>query len=367
MRGLYIHLPFCLKKCDYCDFVSYTDCYSLEESYVEALLSEFRIYQGQAVDAIYLGGGTPTSLQTKSLVRILDGAFATFDVDGGAEITVECNPGTADEATFKTLKNCGVNRLSIGVQSLDNDILKTIGRIHTAEEAKACVEMAHRVGFTNVNGDVMFGLPGQTAESLQDTLKQMTALPLTHISCYGLICEEDTKLTARIKAGELTLPDEDTEFAMYCDVVDCLKNAGFVQYEISNFAKPGYFSRHNMKYWDCIEYFGCGAAAHSYFEGERYHNPEKLKEYIETPGDRQNVTDISLEDAMCEFMMLGLRKTEGVSKTVFRNRFEMEMTECFREVIEAYKKKGLLQEKGDYVSFTEQGIYVSNTVLCEFM
>ena len=367
MRGLYVHVPFCLKKCDYCDFVSYPDCYHLEDAYVDALLSEFRQYRGGVVDTIYLGGGTPTSLQTKSLVRILDGAFETFDVAKGAEVTVECNPKTADEAKLYALLEHGANRLSIGVQSLENQVLQTIGRIHTAEDAIQCVQMAKQAGFFNISGDVMFGLPGQSIKSLKETLAQMTALPLTHISCYGLICEEETPLTRQIEAGVLTLPDEDTEYDMYRTVVHHLKQDGFHQYEISNFAKAGMESRHNMKYWDCIEYFGCGAAAHSYFDGERYHNTEDLTEYIQNPGEKQDIMDIGLEDAVYEYMMLGLRKTKGVSKSRFRERFGMELTACFHDVIEKYKKNGLLQENGDYISFTEQGIYVSNTVLCEFM
>ncbi|MBQ4087988.1 MAG: radical SAM family heme chaperone HemW [Clostridia bacterium] len=367
MRGLYVHVPFCLKKCDYCDFVSYPDCYHLEEAYVDALLSEFQQYRGEAVDTVYLGGGTPTSLQTKSLVRILNGAFETFDVAKDAEVTVECNPKTADGEKLSALLETGANRLSIGVQSLDDTVLSAIGRIHTAEDAAECISLAKQAGFINISGDVMFGLPGQSMESLEDTLRKMTKLPLTHISCYGLICEEETPLTKRIASGELTLPDEDTEYNMYRTVVSLLKEAGFHQYEISNFAKPGMESRHNQKYWDCIEYFGCGAAAHSYFEGERYHNTEDLTAYLKNPGEKLDIMDIGLEDAVYEYMMLGLRKTEGASKSWFSERFGMEMKDCFRDVIEKYKKNGLLQENGDFISFTEQGIYVSNTVLCEFM
>ncbi len=367
MCGLYIHLPFCLKKCGYCDFVSYTDCYALEEPYVTALLSEFSQYRGTMVDTVYIGGGTPTSLTTKSLVRILDGAFAMFDVVKTAEVTVECNPKTADATKMQALFDHGANRLSIGVQSLDNDVLKTIGRIHTAEDAISCVEMAYHVGFRNLSGDLMFGLPGQTMESLRNSIDRLTSLPLTHISCYGLILEEGTPLNTQIETGELTLPDEDTEYAMYCEICDKLAKHGFYRYEISNFAKNGFASRHNLKYWDCVEYIGCGAAAHSYFEGVRYCHTVDLAAYMKNPMEQQEKTQILPEDAMCEFMMLGLRKTDGVSKTVFQKRFGIALCDRFGEVIEKYKEKGLLEEREDRIFFTEQGIYVSNTVLCEFV
>lgn len=367
MRGLYIHLPFCLKKCDYCDFVSYTDCYHLENRYVDALLSEFSIYRGMAVDTVYIGGGTPTSLQTKSLVRILDGAFSEFQVANGAEITVECNPKTADYDTFSALLNSGVNRLSIGIQSLDDAVLKQIGRIHSAEDAKMCVETAQKAGFTNISGDVMFSLPGQTAESLADTLEGMTKMPLTHISCYGLILEEGTPLFSRVESGSVVLPDEDTEYGMYTGINRFLKEQGFSRYEISNFSKPGMESKHNMRYWNCGEYAGCGAGAHSYLFGKRFCHTDAIAEYIENPTKRLEETEVTEADGMTEFMMLGLRKTEGVSKTEFQQKFGTALEARFGEVIGKYRKMGLLTETEDGVRFTERGVYVSNSVLCEFV
>ncbi len=367
MRGLYIHLPFCLKKCDYCDFVSYTDCYHMEEEYTDALLQEFSRYRGMAVDTVYLGGGTPTSFQTKSLVRILDGAFSSFEVAENAEITVECNPKTADFDTFSALRESGVNRLSIGVQSLDDGVLKKIGRIHSAEDAKACVEMARKAGFVNISADLMFGLPGQTMESLLKTLDGFSSLPLTHISCYGLILEEGTPLFKRIESGSEILPDEDTEYNMYKEINRYLKQLGFSRYEISNFAKPGMESRHNMRYWNCGEYAGCGAGAHAFLSGVRFCHTDSVPDYIENPTKRIEETAVSAEDSVAEFMMLGLRKTEGVSKTEFFRRFGFCMTERFGEVIKKYTKMGFLTETEDRVCFTEQGVYVSNSVLCEFV
>ena len=366
MRGLYIHLPFCLKKCGYCDFVSYTDCFHLEQAYVDALLSEFWQYRGETVDTVYLGGGTPTSLSTKSLVRILDGAFAAFSVAEGAEVTIECNPKTADYEKLSALHMSGVNRLSIGVQSLDDNVLKTIGRIHTAQDAMDCVQMAQKTGFSNISGDLMFALPGQTMESLKKSIRGMTSMPLTHISCYGLILEENTPMTKKIEAGELKVPDEDMEYEMYRAICETLHMSGFERYEISNFAKAGYESRHNKKYWDCEEYIGCGAAAHSYYENKRFSHTGDLETYLEHPLAKQDILAIGTEDATSEFMMLGLRKTEGISKTDFYHRFGVTLSEKFGNIIETYKEKGLLKEQGDFVSFTEQGVYLSNMVLCEF-
>lgn len=366
MRGLYVHVPFCLKKCDYCDFVSYTDCFSKEEDYVRALMTEFEQYRGTEIDTVYLGGGTPTSLQTKSLVRILDGAFAAFNVAKDAEITVECNPKTADLEKMKDLKSAGVNRLSIGVQSLDDTVLTTIGRIHSAQDAIDCVEMAYDAGFRNISGDLMFGLPAQSMESLTKSIDGMMGLPFTHISCYGLILEETTPLAEKVHAGVYALPDEDTEYAMYCKINEKLQENGFFRYEISNFAKEGFCSRHNLKYWDCVEYIGCGAGAHSYFAGARYHHTEDFEAYLKNPLERTDVINIDRGDAMQEFMILGLRKTEGVSKSVFQKRFGVAISDCFGEIIKTYQAKGLLSETEDRVFFTEQGIYVSNTVLCEF-
>ena len=366
MRGLYVHLPFCLKKCDYCDFVSYTDYFSLEEDYICALMTEFAQYRGTEIDTVYVGGGTPTSLQTKSLVRILDGAFAAFDVAKDAEITVECNPKTAALEKLRALKSVGVNRLSIGVQSLDDAVLQTIGRIHSAQDAIDCVEMAYSAGFRNISGDLMFGLPAQSMDSLIKSIDGFMQLPLTHISCYGLILEETTPLAKKVHAGVLALPDEDTEYAMYCKINETLPKNGFSRYEISNFAKEGFCSRHNLKYWDCVEYIGCGAGAHSYFEGARYSHTEDFAAYLNNPVKRQDMIHINCEEAMQEFMILGLRKTEGVSKPEFQKRFGKSIFDCFGDIIQTYEGKGLLDETEDRIFFTEQGIYVSNTVLCEF-
>lgn len=367
MRGLYVHLPFCLKKCSYCDFVSYENCYSFESAYIKALLNEFSAYLGEKIDTVYLGGGTPTSLKTENLVAILDGIHKSFCVAKDAEITIECNPKTADKDKFSALLSCGVNRLSVGVQSFDDAVLKTIGRVHTADDAKKCIEDAKEAGFCNISADLMFGIPGQSVASVKESVAQMVRLPVRHISCYGLILEEGTHLSDCVEKGELVLPDEDTELLMYRTITAELKKAGFDQYEISNYAKSGYESRHNLKYWDAAEYIGCGAGAHSYFQGVRFCKNADLGAYIENPRLRCEEEIISLDEQMKEFMILGLRRSCGVSRKEFFGRFSKELDACFGDVVARFVSLGLLESDGDIVRFTEDGMYVSNTVLCELM
>ena len=367
MRGLYVHIPFCLKKCGYCDFVSYSGAFGLEDDYVNALLFEFALYRGEKIDTVYFGGGTPTTLKTQNLTKLLDVVFSSFHVAPGAEVTVECNPKTADFSKFRALHSHGANRLSIGVQSFNEPCLKAIGRVHSADDAKQCIQEAARAGFLNLSADLMFGLPGQTIVSAVESAKIAAALPVRHISCYGLMLEEHTPLWEQAQAGTVLLPDEDAEFQMYCEMKDALNARGFHQYEISNFAKDGFYSRHNLKYWDCEEYIGCGAAAHSYFEGVRFCHGPNLLDYIQNPAAREDMTVLSKEEQMSEFFVFGLRKTAGVSDKEFNARFGGSMYARYHNVIEKFTKAGLLVRDGDALRFSEKGVYVSNTVLCEFV
>lgn len=367
MRGLYVHLPFCLKKCSYCDFVSYENCFSYGSAYTKALLNEFSAYRGEKIDTVYFGGGTPTSMQTESLVALLDGVHQNFCLASDAEVTIECNPKTADKEKFSALLAHGANRLSVGVQSFDDTVLHTIGRIHTADDAKKCVDDALKAGFTNLSVDLMFGLPGQSVSAVEKSVTLATKLPVCHISCYGLILEEHTPLWHRVKQGELVLPDEDTELLMYRAIIGGLADSGFYQYEISNFAKPGRESRHNQKYWDATEYIGCGVGAHAYYNGVRFCHSTDLGTYLENPLLRYEEETISKDEQMREFMILGLRRRSGVSKNAFLARFSKELDACFGERVAHFVELGLLEAEGDFVRLTEKGIYLSNTVLCEFM
>ncbi len=366
-RGLYVHIPFCVKKCEYCDFVSSSDCFGFENEYVNALIQEFEYYKGEKIDTIFLGGGTPTSLKAKSLCKILDGIFENFCVDKNAEVTVECNPKTADKDKLSALLSHGANRLSIGVQSLDEKVLCTIGRIHSSLDAKNTVYDAKAVGFKNISADIMFGLPFQTVELLENTINELCSYPLSHISCYGLILEEGTPLAEKVKKDELVLPDEDTEFKMYETAVSALKKHGFLRYEVSNFAKDGAVSRHNIKYWECEEYIGCGVAAHSYFKGERFSHTENFSDYIKNPLEFENKITLSEEDKILEFVMLGLRMDKGIKDDEFFKRFKINLKDKYGDIIEKHKKNGLLEYKDGFLKFTPQGVYLSNTVLCEFM
>jgi len=367
MRGLYIHIPFCVKKCAYCDFVSYPDCLDREKEYLSALCDEFKRYEDKQVDTVYIGGGTPTALSTDGLILLLDNIFNYFDVTDDAEITIEVNPKTADIKKLSALRLAGVNRVSIGVQSFDDEVLSAIGRIHTAQDAANCILDAKFAGFKNISVDIMFGLPNQTLESLKNTLFRAVTSGVTHISCYSLILEENTPLFESVKRGDLSLPDEDTEALMYDTVCDILKKSGFKQYEISNFAKEGFYSRHNIKYWDCEEYIGCGAAAHSYFKGKRYSNTENIDEYINSSLRQKDTVTLSTEDKMSEFMFLGLRKIDGVSLYDFQIRFGVSLESVYGDVVKKYMSLGLLRIEDGILMFTPQGIRVSNTVLCEFV
>ncbi len=367
MRGLYIHIPFCIKKCEYCDFVSYTDCFQKEKDYLAALVEEFKLYEDKQVDTIYIGGGTPSSLSLDGLVFLIDKIFEYFDVTDTAEITMEINPKTADIKKLKALRLAGVNRLSIGVQSFNDEELQAIGRIHTSSDAKNCILDAKFAGFKNISIDLMFALPKQTLESFRDTLITAVTSGVNHISAYSLILEEGTPLYDKVKNWEVRLPREDDEVAMYDLAREILEMSGFRQYEVSNYAKDGFRSRHNIKYWECEEYIGCGAAAHSYFRGKRFSNYDLIDEYIKNPTARINETTLSVKDKMSEFMFLGLRKIDGIDVQEFECRFINSPYEIYGEIIDKYIKLGLLTHEKGFLKFTERGMRLSNTVLCEFV
>ncbi len=367
MRGLYIHIPFCIKKCDYCDFVSYTDCYDKEKEYLCALAEEFKLYEDKQVDTVYIGGGTPSSLSTDGLLFLMDKIFEYFDVTDDAEITMEVNPKTADIKKLKALRLAGVNRLSIGVQSFNDEELEKIGRIHTSTDATNCILDAKFAGFKNISVDLMFGLPKQTLESYRNSLIKAVTAGVNHISAYSLILEEGTPLYEKVKNWEVRLPREDLEACMYELTCDVLSASGFYQYEVSNYAKEGFCSRHNLKYWDCEEYIGCGAAAHSYYRGKRFSNYATIDDYIKHPTARLDETELTIKDKMSEFMFLGLRKNQGIDIQEFECRFINSPYEIYGEAIEKYIKSGLLVHEKGFLRFTERGMRLANQVLCEFV
>lgn len=360
--GLYIHIPFCIRKCAYCDFVSYEgiSC-EKKEQYISACIEDMKEYRGTEIDTIYFGGGTPTTLDIKHFAELFRGINENFKVCENAEITVECNPKTADFEYFKELKSLGCNRLSIGVQSLNDSELSYLGRVHGRDEAIFCVEQAKNAGFENFSVDVMFGLSGQTLYDVKRTLDGLTELSPAHISCYSLIIEPGTPFFEK-KIEPLS---EDDERKMQWFIVDYLKDKGFDRYEISNFAKDGMISRHNSKYWNMIPYIGVGATASSFFDGCRYEKNSDIDEYIQNPRHKLNFIRLSKEDEMSEFMFLGLRKASGVSFSEFYEKFSISIEEKYD--IKKHINLGLLIKDGDRLYLSERGIDVSNAILCDFV
>ena len=367
MRGLYVHIPFCLKKCKYCDFTSYVGCEKHFADYIKCLKNEMRGYKGEKIDTVFLGGGTPSILSAQLLEDMIKEIFATFSVTPEAEFTIESNPKTLTFEKLKLLRELGVNRLSIGVQSFIDDELKKIGRIHTSKDAEEAITQAKKAGFSNINLDLMFSIPEQTKESFQKSIDTAMALNPEHISAYSLILEEGTPLYFEVENGEVFLPDEECDRANYRYVCDKLKANGYIQYEISNFSKVGYECRHNLKYWDCDEYIGVGVSAHSYYNGKRFFNTDNLEKYLN--GEyREDLGEIlTVDDKISEYVIMGFRKTEGINKFEFLNRFGVDFYERFKNPLDKFLNLNLIEERGEFFRLTFEGINLSNSVLCEFL
>jgi len=365
VKGLYIHIPFCVQKCKYCDFASYVGQESRIDEYLHRLQCEMQQYKDTKVDTVFIGGGTPSVLSAERISQLMQSIKTNFSLADNCEITMESNPGTLDEEKIYSMLKGGINRVSVGVQSFNDAELKAIGRIHNAELAYNSICLLEKCGFNNINLDLMTALPLQTMDSLKNTLKTAVSLPITHISAYSLIIEDNTPLEREYSQGKLILPTEDEDREMYKFAVDYLRKNGFMRYEISNFAKQGFECRHNIKYWSCDEYIGIGAAAHSYVENKRYSNPTGLSYYISDQKGEEVV--LEPDDKISEFMMMGLRMDKGVSITEFKNRFGTDMTDMFKMQLEKFVSLGLMNFDGNNYSLTERGIDISNSILCEFM
>ena len=367
--GIYIHIPFCIKKCGYCDFCSFSGVHpAVKDDYVSILCLQIKealeMTRGYAVDTVYFGGGTPTLLAPDQFERIFEALNDTFCICKDAEITSECNPATADRKYFSFLRGLGINRLSIGVQSTDPGELKALGRAHGREDIFRSFEDAHAAGFENLSADLMFGIPGQTRGSFGKTLCEALTLGVSHISAYGLILEPGTEFYKNRE--KLALPDEDTEYTMYKDAVGNLSAHGFKRYEISNFAIPGRESRHNLKYWRREEYLGFGASAHSFFGERRFSAPTSIKAF--NSGRFEDSSEhISRHDAACEFVMLGMRLAEGFAESELEERFGISADELFRGRLEKYIDDGFVVRKDGRCAFSDEGFYVSNTVLSDIL
>lgn len=371
--GIYIHIPFCKKKCYYCDFVSFVKTEEIQKQYVQALKQEIKGFNEKNPDikisTIYIGGGTPSFIDGKYIKEILE----MFDKKNTTEITVEVNPGTVTLEKLEQYKEAGVNRLSIGLQTADNKLLSQIGRIHNFEEFLNTYKLIKKVGFNNINVDLMIGLPNQTIENIKDSLEKIVKLKPNHISVYSLIVEESTQIADMIEQGKLILPDEELERNMYWYVKDFLELQGYEHYEISNFAKKGFESKHNLDCWNQKEYQGFGLAAHSYIDGIRFSNTNRLEEYMENCKNNDCEANKIIQekqnefDKQKEYMLLGLRKIEGIKIQDFKNKFGENPIFIFKEELNKLVEKGLIQIDLNNIKLTNKGLDLANLVWEEFI
>lgn len=367
--GLYVHVPFCVSKCAYCDFASCAGREADIPAYVEAVIREIArrgaLAGHPAADTIFFGGGTPSLLGEFHLTRILHALFEAFSVAEGAEITCECNPGTLDAPLAHALRATGVNRLSIGAQAAEPHLLRLLGRIHDWRQVIASAETAQQAGFDNINLDLMFGLPAQTVADFRETLAAAIALSPAHLACYGLIVEEGTPICRDVAAGRLALPDEEAERDMYELARALLAEHGFHQYEISNFARQGYACRHNIGCWTRVPYLGFGPAAHSFFDECRTMNPTRLDAYL--AGEEPQTERMSKEEARFESLMLGLRMTRGVSDDAFTRMHGLSIREAFGDKLAKPINAGLLEWYEGALRLTRLGMDLQNSVLVDLM
>lgn len=370
--GIYVHIPFCKRKCAYCDFISFSGKARLIEKYVEALKREINKCkigkEDYMVKTIYFGGGTPSFIESKYIVEILEAIKEKFNISKNAEITIEINPGTVTEEKLKDYYEVGINRISFGLQSTNSQLLKLVGRIHSYSSFLEGYNLARKTGFKNINVDLMIGLPVQTLKDVQKDLSRIIELNPEHVSVYSLIVEEGTRIEEKIKNKELYLPSEKLERKMYWEVKKKLEEAGYIHYEISNFAKAGYESKHNLSCWNQEEYLGFGLAAHSYFNNVRYSNTDDFEEYFDWPENSKIIHERQTdEDRQKEFMLLGLRKIEGVAISDFKNKFIENPIYLYRETLNKLVTQGLIEVDIDSIKLTNRGIDLANLVWEEFV
>ncbi len=373
---LYLHIPFCVSKCRYCDFLSAPSGEEQRQIYVERLCRRIRYWSdvvhnyGYEIVSIFVGGGTPSILTEEQITQIFEAVRENFPIREDAEITLEMNPGTDVKDKLPVYHKLGINRLSMGLQSADNGELKRLGRIHTYEDFRQVYQWAREAGFTNINVDLMSAIPGQTLESYEDTLRKVAELEPEHISAYSLIIEEGTPFYERYGEGRHAeeLPDEDTERQMYVRTREILEDYGYHRYEISNYAKDGYECRHNLGYWDRKEYLGLGAGASSLMDHIRWKEPDHIGPSTGLVlEEREDFTRLRMKDEMEEFMFLGLRKINGVSEHDFYKSFRVTMDEIYQDKIEELIIEGLLVRDGERIRLTDRGIDLSNYAMSQFL
>lgn len=385
--GIYVHIPFCKRKCKYCDFVSFENATNCIQEYIdrvvwdiqneEKILKENGICESLEdveIDTIYFGGGTPSFIDSKYILQILEAIRAKFNVLKEAEITIEVNPGTVDFEKLQAYFNSGINRLSIGCQETHDNILKDIGRIHSFEEFLNTYNLARKIGFKNINVDLMLALPNQSLEELEESARKIISLNPEHISLYSLILENGTPLEKEVNQGILKLPSDDLEREMYHKTKKILEENGYIHYEISNFAKNNFYSKHNVNCWKQHEYLGLGLASHSYFNNVRFSVSKNLQKYIEKNSEQVyniNVVKIhekqALEDKIKEYMILGFRKLDGINKKEFFENFNLDVNEKFKSEISKLKSENLIEENENFIMLSSKGLDLANLVFEEFI
>jgi len=366
--GVYVHIPFCKRKCYYCDFISFCEKDELQEKYINTVIQEiedfFNLNKNVKIKTIYIGGGTPSFIDGKYIEKIMN----TFNKGGVVEATIEVNPGSASLEKLKKYKECGINRLSIGLQSTEDRLLKKIGRIHNYNDFLATYNLAREVGFDNINVDLMIGLPGQTIEDVKSSLNKVINLNPSHISVYSLIVEENTIIYNLIEQNKIVLPDEELERNMYWYVKNYLELGGYEHYEISNFAKNGKKSLHNLDCWNQKEYVGFGVSAHSYLNRKRFCNIGVLEEYIKNFKNTKEVQEVqSFYETKQEYMLLGLRKIKGVCISDFKNKFGENPIFLFKNELNKLIEEGLLEITTNNIKLTNKGLNFANLVWEEFV
>ena len=372
--SLYIHIPFCAQKCLYCDFPSFARKDHLRKAYIEALNKEIislrEKHNNLEINTIFIGGGTPSVLEADELECLLK-EVAKLNMAKDIEYSMECNPGNLTEEKLEVMKKYGVNRISMGLQAKQDNLLKGLGRIHNYKTFKENFLLAKKVGFNNINVDLMFGLPNQRLNEWEETLREIISLEPAHISAYSLIIEEGTAFYNLYENDKLKLPTEEEERKMYHLAKKILEENGFNQYEISNYAKEGKECRHNLAYWNMDNWIGVGSAAASYINGKRIKNISSVEEYINSINEKgeavEEIINNSKNDNMEEFMFMGLRKINGIDENEFKNRFSMNINDVYGEILNKYIDEGLLIRKSGRIFLSEKGIEISNIIMADFL
>lgn len=368
--GLYIHIPFCPYRCSYCDFLLFTDRSNQIPLYVKTVVQDLKTFSQEYADreigSIYLGGGTPSLLSATQVDQILSAAFRNFSVSPTAEITLEVNPETVSLKKLAGYREAGVNRVSLGVQALEDSHLSSLGRWHTAEEAEKAFQWSRKAGFTNVNADLLFGFPNQTLSDWNQALRKIFSWNSEHLSAYTLQVEEKTAFGKAFRQGKLSLPSDNLQRDMYESLLDLTRRHGYSQYEISNFAKPGFSSLHNQIYWNNEEYIGIGLGAVSYVKKKRFRMTRNLSKYLSGAERIVEQEILPVEEEMKETIMLRLRLRSGISRRSFKKRFEEDLKKIYRQPIERFEAMGLLEWKNGRLRLTRKSLFVSNEVLLAF-